>query len=287
MEKIYISNEITRKDSVSTVLYLKEIARYKLINADEEVELIIKVRQGDETARTRLIFSNLRFVVSIAKKYQNRGFSLNDLISEGNFGLIEASKKFDETRGFRFITYAVWWIRQSILRSIIEKSRIIRIPSSRVWMNSKINKINAKFEQDNHRLPTHFETASKLSADEYDVTDAILSNGDNVSFETPLHSGGESILFDVIEDRNATHPDRELIDESLKVDIKRSFRHIPHKEARVLEMYYGLNDSNDYSVSSISKILKISEERVRQLKELGLKRLRQKPHEQSLAKYLS
>jgi RNA polymerase primary sigma factor len=269
------------------VLYLKEIARYKLINADEEVELIIKVRQGDETARTRLIFSNLRFVVSIAKKYQNRGFSLNDLISEGNLGLIEASKKFDETRGFRFITYAVWWIRQSILRSIIEKSRIIRIPSSRVWMNSKINKINAKFEQDHHRLPTHFETACKLSADEYDVTDAILSNGDNVSFETPLHSGGETILFDVIEDKNATHPDHELIDESLKVDIKRSFRHIPHKEARVLEMYYGLNDSNDYSVSSISKILKISEERVRQLKELGLKRLRQKPHEQSLAKYLS
>ncbi len=287
MEKISISQAFTIRDSLATSIYLKEIARYELINADEEVELIIKVRQGDESARSRLIFANLRFVVSVAKKYQNRGFSLNDLISEGNFGLIEASKKFDETRGFRFITYAVWWIRQSILRSIIEKSRIIRLPSSRVWMNSKIIKINAKFEQDNHRLPTHLETAKKLAADEYEVSDAILSNSENVSLETPLHSGSDTILFDVIEDKNATHPDNELIGESLKVDIKRSLRHIPPNEARVLELYYGLNDSMDHSVSSISKILKISEERVRQLKELGLKRLRQKPHEQSLAKYLS
>jgi RNA polymerase primary sigma factor len=287
MEKLRISQGFTIRDSQATSIYLKEIARYALINADEEVELIIRVRQGDESARTQLIFANLRFVVSIAKKYQNRGFSLNDLISEGNFGLIEASKKFDETRGFRFITYAVWWIRQSILRAIIEKSRIIRLPSSRVWMNSKINKINAKFEQDNHRLPTHFETASKLAAEEYDVNDAILSNGENVSFETPLHSGSDTILFDVMEDKNATLPDQELIGESLKVDITRSLQHIPHKEARVLEMYYGLNDNMDHSVSSISKILKISEERVRQLKELGLKRLRQTPHEQSLAKYLS
>jgi len=287
MEKIYISQGFTLKDSKSTTIYLKEIARYALIKADDEVELIIKVRQGDESARTRLIFANLRFVVSIAKKYQNRGLSLSDLISEGNFGLIEASKKFDETRGFRFITYAVWWIRQSILKSIIEKSKTIRVPSSRVWMNSKINKVNAQFEQDNHRLPSNFETARQLDADEYEVNDAILSNNESVSFETPLHSGSESILFDVLADTNASHPDHNLIYESLKIEIRRSLQHIPRKEARVLEMYYGLNGNQDHSIASISKTLKISEERVRQLKELGLKRLRQQPHEQSLAKYLS
>jgi len=286
MEKIYISREITTKESKATSIYLKEIARYSLITADEEVDLIRKIKMGDGDARSLLIFANLRFVVSIAKKYQNRGFCLSDLISEGNFGLIEASKKFDETRGFRFITYAVYWIRQSILRSITEKSKIIKVPANKISLNIKIKKANALFEQKHHRSPSINETACQIRKDEYEVADAILSNSENLSIETPIYPGSETNLIDVLEDANSIYPDQELMYESLKFDIKRALKYLPKRESRVLELYFGLNGNQEHSIYAISQKCKISEERARQHKEMGLKKLRAKPHSQNLVKYL-
>ncbi len=287
MEKIFISQEITRKESMATILYLKEIGRFSLINAEEEVVLIKKIREGDEYSRTRLISANLRFVVSIAKKYQDRGFTLSDLISEGNFGLIEAAYKFDETRGFKFITFAVWWIRQSILRSIIEKANTIRVPAFKVWMNAKIRKINAQFEQENHRLPSHYEIAGLLTTDESEIVDTILSNSESLSMETPMDYHNNATLYDTLEDKNTLQPDHALIYESLKTEIKRSLKLLPHKEARILELYYGLDGNPEHSINSLSQMFNMSDERIRQLKENGLKRLRKNKAHPNLATFLS
>lgn len=287
MNKIFISQEITKKDMKSTSLYLKEIGRYSPLRPEEEVELIKKIRLGDEEARKKLIHNNLRFVVSIAKKYQNRGFHFSDLISEGNFGLIEAAYKFDETRGFKFITYAVWWIRQAITRSIIEKSKLVRIPSTRVWQNAKIQKVNALFEQENHRLPTIDETAHQMQSDDYEINNAISINSPSVSLDSPLDHYSETNYYDILENTDSPNPDKNLIHESLKIEIKRALDQLPKKEARVLELYFGLNGHQEHSVYSIGQMFKISDERTRQLKEMGLKRLRNKAHHKNLVKFLS
>lgn len=287
MEKIFISRDITNKDSIATALYLKEIGKYEPVTAEEEVELIRRIRKGDEEARKKLIFANLRFVVSIAKKYQKKGFGLSDLISEGNFGLIEAAYKFDETRGFKFITYAVWWIRQAIMRSIVEKGKLIKVPPGKVWLNTKIKKVNARFEQDHQRAPSLDETANKLDSSKYEISSTIMSNSESVSMEAPLDSSQDISLYDIMEDTDSPSPDNKLIYESLKIEIERSLNHLPYKEAKIIELYFGLNGSNECSIYSISRRFKISEERVRQLKEMGLKRLRTKPLSQNLVKYMS
>ncbi len=287
MKKLYITREITRKDSISTKLYLKDIHKFEPISTDEEVELIKKIRLGDEHAKARLIFANLRFVVSIAKKYQSLGLSLSDLISEGNFGLIEAARKFDETKGFKFITYAVWWIRQSISRSIAEKSQIIRIPTSRVWANAKIQKANSKFEQEHYRKPSLEETAEALDMDEHDVSLAIFNSRKNVSMEDPLDAFSDHKVCDIIEDNSLPSPDDGLIKESLKIELDAILDRIPRKEAEILRYYYGLTGPQEYSAYSIGRKFNISEERVKQLKELGLKRLKSYEYRKNLEKYMA
>lgn len=287
MKKLYISREITRKDSISIRLYLKEIQKFEPLSTDEEVELIKKIRNGNIDAKTILIFSNLRFVVSIAKKYQYQGLSLADLINEGNLGLIEAVYKFDETMGFRFITYAVWWIRQSISRALVDKANLVRVPSSKFWLNSKIKKVNSKFEQEHQRLPTTKETAGVLGSDEYEIMATILSNTDSISMEASLDGTSDKNLYDIIENNDSPSPDEQLIFESLKFELNRALKNIPQKEAEVLRLYFGLEGSQELSVFSISRKFDISEERVKQLKDLGLKRLRTNPNQHNLLKYLA
>lgn len=287
MKKLYITREITRKDSISTRLYLKEIHKSEPLTTEEEVELIKKIRQGDEEAKVRLIFSNLRFVVSIAKKYQSLGMGLSDLISEGNFGLLEAARKFDETKGFKFITYAVWWIRQSISRSITEKSQMIRVPSGKVWTNSKIQKASSKFEQENQRRPSIEETAKELNMEEYEVSIALMTNRKNLSMEDPLDAYSDHKLQDVMEDTSLPRPDDGLIRESLQIELDEMLNQIPKKEAEVLRNYFGLNGNHECSTFSISRKFNISEERVKQLKELGLKRLKSFYYSRNLEKYLA
>ena len=287
MKKLYITREITRKDSIATRLYLKDIHKFEPLSTEEEVELIKKIRQGDEEAKVRLIFSNLRFVVTIAKKYQSLGMGLADLISEGNFGLLEAAHKFDETKGFKFITYAVWWIRQSISRSITEKSQMIRVPSGKVWTNSKIQKASSKFEQENHRKPSIEETARELNIEEHEVETALINNRKNLSIEDSLDSYSDYKLYDVLEDTSLPRPDDGLIRESLQIELDELLNQIPKKEAEVIRNYFGLNGNHECSTFSISRKFNISEERVRQLKELGLKRLKSVYYSQNPAKYLA
>lgn len=286
MRKLLITQEITTKDSISTSLYLKEIGRFLQISPEEEVELIKKIRSGDQEARAKLIFSNLRFVVSIAKKYQNRGLSLLDLISEGNIGLIEAAHKFDETKGFKFITYAVWWIRQAISRAIVDKSKMIRVPSTKVWLNAKIKKVNSNFEQKHHRSPTNDETALAMNSDEYEISSIILSNTESLSIEANPDSANNS-LYDFIEDIDSPKPDAGLLQESLKFEIARALNTLPIKEAELLKNYYGLDGSDENSLYTLSLKFDMSEDRIKQLMDLGLKRLRTTPNQNNLVQYLT
>lgn len=287
MERLSITKEITNIESRATALYFKDIRKVNVLTAEEEVELMNRIKEGDEEARNQFILSNLRFVISIAKKYQHFGFSFNDVISQGNIGLIEAVKRFDSTKGFKFITYAVWWIRQSIVRSILDNYKTVRVPSSYYWLNNKMKKFYHQFEQENYRYPTPEETSSMMNLDEYDIVTISQTNTEVISLETVIDPENDTQLIDILVNDKTPPPDKELIHQSLAKEIKSALNMLPPKEAKVIELYYGLNGNREHTLFAISRIMNLSEERVSQIKDTALKRLQKITQKQNLVSFLS
>ena len=285
MRQLKITKSITNRESESLDKYLQEIGHEELISIDEEVELAQRIRKGDRRALERLTRANLRFVVSVAKQYQNQGLSLADLINEGNVGLIKAAEKFDETRGFKFISYAVWWIRQSILQAIAEQSRIVRLPLNQVGSVNKIARVLSKFEQENERRPSVEEISERLDlpADKVDV--AINASGRHVSVDAPFADGEDNSLLDVMVNDNSPAADKELVRESLQEEIKSALKMLNHRERSIIEAYYGLG-TPELTLEEIGAKFGLTRERVRQIREKAIKRLRDNSRNKSLKAYL-
>jgi RNA polymerase primary sigma factor len=276
MRQLKITQQITQRNEQSTVRYFQDINKYSLITAEEEVSLSVRIRGGDTVALEKLVVANLRFVVSVAKQYQNQGLSFPDLINQGNLGLVKAAQKFDETRGFKFISYAVWWIRQSIMESISEHTRIVRLPLNRISTINKISKAIPYLEQQLEREPTNSEIAKYLefSLEEVETANAIKKN--QLSFDKPLTHDGESdfSLYDIVQNEDFPTPDNHLIDESVRTNIQRAIRKLSEREAGVLTMCYGLNNSTVLSLYDIANSYGTSTERIRQIKNSALIKLR-------------
>ncbi len=281
-----ITKQFTNRESQSLDKYLQEIGRVDLLTPEQEIELAIKIRNGDHTALERLAKANLRFVVSVAKQYQNQGLSLGDLINEGNLGLIKAAKRFDETRGFKFISYAVWWIRQSILQALAEQSRIVRLPLNRVGALNKIGKAYSNLEQEFEREPSAQELAQELDMDVNEVADNLKIAGRHVSMDAPFAQGEENRLLDVIEDDQQPSPDYVLMNESLKSEIQRALSTLSNREAEVIQLYFGLNKEHSMTLEEIGERFNLTRERVRQIKEKAIRRLRHASRSKSLKTYL-
>lgn len=286
MRQLKITKSITNRESRSLDKYLQEIGKEELITAEEEVELARKIKQGDQIALEKLTRANLRFVVSVAKQYQNQGLTLPDLINEGNLGLIKAAQRFDETRGFKFISYAVWWIRQSILQAIAEHSRIVRLPLNQVGSLNKLNKAFSKLEQEYEREPTEEELATILDLPEDKVKDSIQISGRHISMDAPLISGEESTLYDVMENRDSPKADRDLIKESLQTEIERTLDTLSEREKEIIKLYFGIGMNHGLTIDEIGEKFDLTRERVRQIKEKALKRLRQSTRSKLLRTYL-
>ena len=274
MRQLKITKQVTNRESPSLDKYLHEIGKVQLITAEEEVALSKKIRQGDEKALGELINANLRFVVSVAKQYQNQGLSLPDLINEGNLGLIKAAQRFDETRGFKFISYAVWWIRQSILQALAEQARIVRLPLNKIGSVNKVNNTFARLEQEFQREPTPEEIGDILEMAPKDVKEALKVSNRHISMDAPLKPDEENTLYDVLLASDSVSPDAELLDNSLKKEIERSLSTLSSREADIIKLYYGLNGEPPYSLEEIGKLFNLTRERVRQIKEKAIKRLK-------------
>ena len=272
---------ISTRESQSLDRYLQEIGKVNLITPDEEVELAKKIQAGDQFALERLTKANLRFVVSVAKQYQNQGLSLGDLINEGNLGLIKAAKRFDETRGFKFISYAVWWIRQSILQALAEQSRIVRLPLNRVGALNKIGKELSKLEQEYERIPSASELAESLEMTISEVSDTLKISGRHLSVDAPFAQGEDNRLLDVLENEETPDPDNDLMGESLKVEIERALSKLTKREAEVIRLYFGIGREHSLTLEEIGERFDLTRERVRQIKEKALRKLRH--HNRSLA----
>ena len=285
MRQLKITKSITNRESASLDKYLQEIGHEEMISIEEEVELAQRIRKGDRKALERLTKANLRFVVSVAKQYQNQGLSLADLINEGNFGLIKAAEKFDETRGFKFISYAVWWIRQSILQAIAEQSRIIRLPLNQVSSVNKINKVLNKFEQENERRPSIDEIAQDTDIPEEKIIEAFKVNTHHISVDAPFHDDDESSLLDVIPNDAIPSTDKSLVEESLRVEIGRVLDILEDREKKVIEAYFGINQ-REMTLEEIGSKYGLTRERVRQIKEKAIRRLRQQTNSKILKAYL-
>lgn len=286
MRQLKISKQITNRENASLDKYLQEIARVELITAEEEVILAQRIREGDHKALEKLTKANLRFVVSVAKQYQNQGLTLGDLINEGNLGLIKAAQRFDETRGFKFISYAVWWIRQSILQALAEQSRIVRLPLNRVGALNKISKTFSELEQQFEREPSPDEMAEFLGLSIIEVTDTIRISGRHVSMDAPFANGEESSLLDVMEDDSEDTPDNALIEDSLRRDIRRALATLTQREGDVVSLYYGLEGHTALTLEEIGEKFGLTRERVRQIKEKAIRRLRHNTRSKSLKPYL-
>ena len=285
MRQLKIGDKITKRDDAALDKYLVDISREKLISTDEEVELAQKIHKGDQRALNKLVRANLRFVVSVAKQYQNQGLSLNDLVNEGNIGLVKAAQKFDETRGFKFISYAVWWIRQSILQAISEQSRIVRMPLNQVGFQSKLSKAIVNFEQENERRPSVQELADILETDEEKVREALGTNGKKVSVDAPFQDEESGSLIDIMTDETAPATDNKMERESLSKDLDAALGTLSDRERQVLKMLFGI-DCNEMTADEGANTLSLTRERVRQIKERALKRLRESNNIDILAKYL-
>jgi RNA polymerase primary sigma factor len=273
MRQLKITQSITNRESQSLDKYLHEIGKVDLITAEEEVELAQRIREGDQVALEKLTKTNLRFVVSVAKQYQNQGLTLGDLINEGNLGLIKAAKRFDETKGFKFISYAVWWIRQSILQAIAEQSRIVRLPLNQVGSLSKISKAFSKLEQEYEREPSPEELADILETTVDKVSDTLSNSGRHVSMDAPFVQGEENTLLDVLENHDPD-TDSSLIDESLSEEIKRSLATLTEREREIIVLFFGLGSNHQLSLEEIGEKFNLTRERVRQIKDKALQRLR-------------
>ena len=285
MRQLKITKSITNRESVSLDKYLQEIGQEAILSTDEEVELAQKIRKGDKRALEKLTKANLRFVVSVAKQYQNQGLSLPDLINEGNLGLIKAAEKFDETRGFKFISYAVWWIRQSILQAIAEQSRIVRLPLNQAGNVNKINKELNKFEQEFERKPSVDEMAERIDLPEDKVADAMKANNRHVSMDAPFSDGEDGSLLDVMPNSDSPDADNELVRESLRQEIKRVLNLLNDRERKVVTAYFGI-DMPEMTLDEIGDKYNLTRERVRQIKEKAIRRLRHNTKNKLLKSYL-
>lgn len=285
MRQLKISKSITNRESASLDKYLQEIGKEDLITADEEVELAQKIRKGDHEALEKLTRANLRFVVSVAKQYQNQGLGLPDLINEGNLGLIRAAEKFDETRGFKFISYAVWWIRQSILQALAEQSRIVRLPLNQVGALNKINKALAKFEQENERAPSVEELANETNMPKEKIADSLRVSGRHVSIDAPFVEGEDNSLLDVLTNPDSPRADIHLMEESLRREIDRALATLSDRERDILHSFFGLG-CQEKTLEEISEEFKLTRERVRQIKEKAIRRLRHSSRSKNLKAYL-
>jgi len=287
MRQLKITNKITSRESVSLDKYLNDISKIDMLNADEEADLARKIRAGDKEALERMTEANLRFVVSVAKQYQNQGLSLSDLINEGNVGLMKAAKRFDETKGFKFISYAVWWIRQSILQAIVEYSRIVRLPLNKVGSYNKVNEAYISFVQEFEREPSTEELAELLEVKPKDVTTMMKSNTRHVSFDAPVGGEeGDATILDLMIFADQDHPDNELMDQSLKVEVKEGLNILSPREVEVLSAYFGLNGQKSLTLEEIGDLFGLTRERVRQIKERAIRRLRKSVNRNALKSYL-
>ncbi len=286
MRQLKISKQITNRESQSLDKYLQEIGKVDLLTPDEEVELAKRIREGDQLALEKLTKANLRFVVSVAKQYQNQGLSLGDLINEGNLGLIKAAQRFDETRGFKFISYAVWWIRQSILQALAEQSRIVRLPLNRVGSLNKISKTFSELEQKYEREPSPEELAEVLEVPTTEVVDTLKISGRHVSMDAPFVQGEENSLLDVLENDSEDTPDAGLINDSLRREVQRALSTLTQREADVITLYFGLNGEHSMTLEEIGEKFNLTRERVRQIKEKAIRRLRHTSRSKALKPYL-
>ncbi len=273
MRQLKITKQVTNRDTPSLDKYLQEIGKVELISPEEEVVLARKIKGGDKEALSKLVKANLRFVVSVAKQYQNQGMTLPDLINEGNLGLMKAAQRFDETRGFKFISYAVWWIRQSILQALAEQSRIVRLPVNKIGCLNRINKAFARLEQEYEREPSAQELALQLEMAPEEVKEALKTNGRTVSMDAPINSEDDNTMYDVMQSTDSASPDKSLINESLAYEIERALGTLSTREARVLKLYFGLGMKHPYTLEEIGEELNLTRERVRQIKEKAIKRI--------------
>jgi len=286
MRQLKITKQVTNRETASLDKYLQEIGKVDLITAEEEVELAQRIKKGDQFALEKLTKANLRFVVSVAKQYQNQGLTLPDLINEGNLGLIKAAQRFDETRGFKFISYAVWWIRQSILQALAEQSRIVRLPLNKIGSINKINKTYAFLEQSHERPPSAEEIANELDMTINDVKESMKNSGRHVSMDAPLVEGEDSNLYDVLRSGESPNPDKELIHESLRTEIERALETLTPREADVIKLYFGLGNHHPMTLEEIGETFDLTRERVRQIKEKAIRRLKHTSRSKILKTYL-
>ena len=285
MRQLKITKSITNRESASLDKYLQEIGKEDLITVEEEVELAQRIRKGDQKALEKLTRANLRFVVSVAKQYQNQGLSLPDLINEGNLGLIKAAEKFDETRGFKFISYAVWWIRQSILQALAEQSRIVRLPLNQVGSLNKINKAFSRFEQENERRPSPEELADSLDLPAEKVADTLRVSGRHISVDAPFVEGEDNSLLDVLVNDDSPIADRTLINESLSTEVERALSTLTERERDIIKLFFGIN-TQEMTLEEIGEKFGLTRERVRQIKEKAISRLRHSSRSKLLKTYL-
>ncbi|MCB2207957.1 MAG: sigma-70 family RNA polymerase sigma factor [Bacteroidetes bacterium] len=286
MRQLKITKQVTNRETASLDKYLQEIGRVDLITAEEEVELARRIKQGDRIALEKLTKANLRFVVSVSKQYQNQGLTLPDLINEGNLGLIKAAQRFDETRGFKFISYAVWWIRQSILQALAEQSRIVRLPLNKIGSINKINKASARLEQGFEREPNVKELAGELDMTETEVKESMRNAGRHVSMDAPLIQDEDNTMYDVLKSDEAITPETGLLYESLRKEIDRAISTLTQREADVVRLYFGLNGSHPMTLEEIGETFDLTRERVRQIKEKAIRRLKHTSRSKILKSYL-
>ena len=288
MRQLKIIKQVTNRETASLDKYLQEIGRVDLITAEEEVELAQRIKAGDKIALEKLTKANLRFVVSVSKQYQNQGLSLPDLINEGNLGLIKAAQRFDETRGFKFISYAVWWIRQSILQALAEQSRIVRLPLNKIGSINKINKAYSTLEQRYERPPSAQELADLLEIPVEEVKQSLQNSGRHLSMDAPLKDGDESSsnMYDVLQSSESPSPEKDLMHESLRKEIERSLKTLTQREADVIRLYFGLNGKNALTLEEIGERFDLTRERVRQIKEKAIRRLKHTSRSKIIKSYL-
>ena len=286
MRQLKITKQVTNRETASLDKYLQEIGKVDLITAEQEVELARRIKQGDKIALEKLTKANLRFVVSVSKQYQNQGLSLPDLINEGNLGLIKAAQRFDETRGFKFISYAVWWIRQSILQALAEQSRIVRLPLNKIGSLNKINKATARLEQKHERTPNQKEIADELDMTSNEVKESMRNAGRHVSMDAPLIQDEDNNMYDVLKSEEAVTPETGLLYESLRKEINRAVSTLTERESDVVQLYFGLNVEHPMTLEEIGEKFDLTRERVRQIKEKAIRRLKHTSRSKILKSYL-